>query len=154
MRFLPLLLIGLMAPGLLAAQSAGAFRTAPDSEQAVLKLEQEFLAAVLRADAAAIAPMLADEFSFVGSDGAVQNKAAFVAPILSGDLKILATDMRDVTIHISRDDLVVLTYRSTDRGVFKGTEFGGDFRWIDVVVKRNGRWQFLSAQGTAIAGAK
>ena len=154
MKLLTFLFVGFMIPGLLSAQTKGESRTSPDSEQAVLQLEREFLAAVLRADAAAIAPMLAEEFYFVGSDGAVQDKAAFVAPIRSGDLKMLATDMRDLTVHVSRPDLVVMTYRSTDRGVFKGAEFSGDFRWTDVVVKRNGRWQFLSAQGTAIAATK
>ena len=98
--------------------------------------------------------MLADEFYFVGTDGAVQRKEAFVAPIRSGELKMLVSDMSEVSIHSSSAEMVVLTYRSADRGVFKGTEFSGNFRWSDVVVKRNGRWQFLFAQGTAIPTAK
>ena len=148
------LLLGLVAPGLLFAQPKDLARTSPESEQAVLKLERDFLAAALRGDAAAIEPMLADEFYFVGTDGAVQRKEAFVAPIRSGELKMLVSDMSEVSIHSSSAEMVVLTYRSADRGVFKGTEFSGNFRWSDVVVKRNGRWQFLFAQGTAIPAAK
>jgi hypothetical protein len=155
MKLLRILLISFVVSGLLFAQPAGsAAHKSAESEQAVLKLENEFLAAALRSDAAAIEPMLADDFYFIAADGAVQRKADFLAPIRSGDLKILATEMRDVVVHFSSGDMVVLTYRSTDRGMFKGTEFSGDFRWTDVVVKRNGRWQFLMAQGTAIPATK
>jgi len=153
MKLLRLCLLVLL-PGFLLAGAPDLSRSAPESEKAVLKLEQDFIAAVLRSDAAAIEPMLADDFHFVGTDGAVQSKAEFLAPLRSGALKMLASDASEMTVHFSTAELVVLTYRSADRGTYGGTEFKGDCRWSDVVVKRHGRWQFLLAQGTSIPAAK
>ena len=113
------LLLAVLISGFLFAQPNGVERTAPESEKAVLKLEQDFLVAVLRSDAAAIEPMLADDFHFVGSDGAVLGKTAFAAPIRFGEVKMLTSDMSDVQVHFSTADRVVLTYRSADRGLFK-----------------------------------
>lgn len=144
----------ILLPSLLLASSPSPSRSAPESEAAVLALERDFIAAVLRSDAAALEPMLADDFHFVGTDGTVQDKAAFIAPLRSGTLKIVASEASEVTVHYSTMDVVVLTYRSADRGSYAGTEFKGDYRWSDVVVKRNGRWQFLLAQGTQIPAAK
>lgn len=153
MKFPRLILVLLSSVTLLAQPKRGE-RASPESEKEVLKLEARFLAAVLKSEASVVEPMLAEDFCFVGADGAVLKKAEFLAPIRSGELRMLVSDMSDVNVHFSSADMVVLTYRSFDRGLFKGTEFSGNFRWSDVVVKRNGRWQFLFAQGTPIAAPK
>ena len=44
-----------------------------------------------------------------------------------------------------------MTYRSTDKGTYKGKDISSEFRWIDVFAKRGGRWQVVVSQGTNIA---
>jgi ketosteroid isomerase-like protein len=56
----------------------------------------------------------------------------------------------DMKVQVYRDTAVV-TYRSTDKGNYKGNDISGRYRWTDVFVKRNGRWQVVSTQGTRIA---
>jgi ketosteroid isomerase-like protein len=150
----PKLLLLVAIPGLLFAQAAEPSRSNPQSEKAVLNLENEFLAAVLKSDATAVARTITDDFYFVGPDGLPQDKTAFTAPIKSGDLKMTSSVASDIVVHFSSANMVILTYRSADRGSFKGAEFSGDYRWTDVAVKRDGRWQFLCAHGAQISTPK
>jgi ketosteroid isomerase-like protein len=48
-------------------------------------------------------------------------------------------------------DMAVATYGSTDKGSYKGKDISGRFRWTDVFVKRNGRWEIVAGQGTRIS---
>src|SRR4051794_5126530 len=41
-------------------------------------------------------------------------------------------------------------YGSTDKGSYKNSDISGRFRWTDVFVKRNGRWEIVAGQGTRI----
>ncbi len=47
-------------------------------------------------------------------------------------------------------DAAVVTYRSTDKGSYKGNDLSGQYRWTDVFVKRNGRWQAIAGHGTRV----
>ena len=150
----PKVLLLLIVPGLLFAQPAEPARSDPQTEKAVLNLEKEFLAAVLKSDASAVERTIADDFYFVRPDGSPQDKAAFIAPIKAGHLKMTSSVASDIVVHFSSANMVILTYRSADRGSFNGAEFSGDYRWTDVAVKRDGRWQFLCAHGVQISTPK
>jgi len=39
-----------------------------------------------------------------------------------------------------------MTYRSTDKGTYKGKDISGEFRWIDVFANRGGRWRVVVSQ--------
>ncbi len=54
-------------------------------------------------------------------------------------------------VQVAGADMAVVTYKSDDAGSYKGRDISGRYRWTDVLVKRDGRWQFLVSQGTAIA---
>jgi Ketosteroid isomerase homolog len=69
--------------------------------------------------------------------------------VKSGDLKIESSTNEDMKVQVHGDTAVV-TYRSTDKGNYKGNDLSGQYRWTDVFVKRNGRWQIVAGQGTRI----
>jgi len=50
--------------------------------------------------------------------------------------------------------MAVVTYATTDKGSYKGKDISGEYRWTDVFAKRDGHWQLIVGQGTAIAPAK
>ena len=120
-----------------------------NAEQALMQIEQEMLDALLKGDTSAGERHMADAFVFTAPDGTVQDKARFIADVKSGDLKIESSTNEDMKVHV-HGDAAVVTYRSTDKGSYKGNDLSGQYRWTDVFVKRNGRWQLVAGQGTRI----
>jgi ketosteroid isomerase-like protein len=116
-----------------------------------MKIEQELLDALLKGDTSAGERYLADTFTFTAPDGTVQDKARFIADVKSGDLKFESSKYEDMKVQV-HGDAAVVTYGSTDKGSYKGNDLSGQYRWTDVFVKRNGRWQIVAGHGTRIAG--
>ncbi len=132
-----------------AATATGEPVSNSSADQALMQIEQELLDALLKGDTSAGERYLADTFTFTAPDGAVQDKARFIADVKSGDLKIESSTNEDMKVQVHGDTAVV-TYRSTDKGNYKGNDLSGQYRWTDVFVKRNGRWQIVAGQGTRI----
>lgn len=144
---LPLVVFGLL--GLLVSIAHAAAGNS-QSEKDVIKFENDFLAAVLRSDIKAISAQMADDFTFISPMGDLQDKAAFMRDFSSGDLKITSSVNSEYKVRFPSADVAVVTYRSADRGTFKGTDISGSYRWTDTLVKRNGKWVVLHGHGTLI----
>jgi hypothetical protein len=140
--------------GIVLAETKETARPNADTEKAVQKLEDEMVAAITKPDAAAVERLVADGYFFVSPDGGTSTKAQFVGDVKSGDLKIESTKYAEMKVQVADADMAIVTYRSTDKGTYKGKDISGDYRWIDVLVKRDGRWQFMVGQGTRIAETK
>lgn len=151
-----LILAALTAPALAFAQTTGESSTKPnaETEQAIMKMEQDLTNALLKADGATAGSMLADDFFFTTPDGTTSSKPAFLADLKSGDLKIESSTIKDMKVRAADADMAVVTYGTTDKGTYKGKEISGDYRWTDVFVKRDGRWQEIAGQGTSVSAAK
>jgi ketosteroid isomerase-like protein len=124
---------------------------AGDAEQTIPKIEQELLDALLKSDTSAAEKYLADSAVFTDPDGAVSGKAEFISEVKSGTLKLESSKYADMKVQAADADMAVVTYRSTDKGTYKGKDISGEYRWIDVFAKRGGRWQIVVGQGTKIA---
>jgi ketosteroid isomerase-like protein len=74
-----------------------------------------------------------------------------LADIKSGTLKLESSTMSDMKVQVAGHDMAVMVYRSTDKGTYKGKDVTGEYRWLDVFVKRDGKWQIAIDQGTQIA---
>ena len=149
------LLFALALPAAVLAQgNDAAAKPNPDVEKAIIKIEQDMSAALTKPDADAAARMLADTFYAVNPDGTTQGKAQFVADLKSGKLKLESNKLDDMKVHAADADMAIVTYRSTDKGSYDGHDLGGQYRWLDVLAKRNGTWQFIVSQGTKIEQPK
>lgn len=146
------LLFALVLPAAFLAQSSDAPN--PDLEKAIMKFEHDMSAALTKPDADAAAKMLADTFYAVNPDGSTQGKAQFVADLKSGKFKLESNQLDDMKVHAANADMAIVTYRSTDKGSYDGHDLSGQYRWLDVLAKRNGTWQFIVSQGTKIEPPK
>ncbi len=122
-----------------------------ETEQAVMKMEQDLANAVMKADAAALERMVGDGFFFTAPNGMTQTKTEFLADVKSGDLKIESSAIRDMKVQAADSDMAVVTYATTDKGSYKGTDISGEYRWTDIFMKSSGRWQLIAGQGTSIS---
>ena len=119
------------------------------TEKALMKIEQDLLDAFLKGDWALFERYLAPGFVFTAPDGNFQDKAQWQADTKSGALKIETSKNEDMKVHVYADAAIV-TYRSIDKGTYKGNDISGQYRWTDVFLKRGGQWKIVSTQGTPI----
>ena len=119
-------------------------------EQTIRQIQQELVTAITKGNMAPFERYLADTFVFTGADGGMQTRSEWLADLKSGDLKLQSTTNEDVKVQ-AYGDAAVVTYRSTDKGTYKGKDISGQYRWTDVFVKQKGGWRWVATQGTAIA---
>ncbi|HKP04188.1 MAG TPA: nuclear transport factor 2 family protein [Chthoniobacterales bacterium] len=148
------ILFAFALPVALLAQGNDAAKPNPDLEKAIIKFEHDMSAALTKPDADAAAKMLADSFYAVNPDGTTQGKTQFVADLKSRKFKLESNELDDMKVHVVTADMAIVTYRSTDKGDYDGHDLSGQYRWLDVLAKRNGAWQFIVSQGTKIEAAK
>jgi ketosteroid isomerase-like protein len=129
--------------------SPGAARA--DAHQEVDRAEDARYEAMFKADRAALAALLADEFNYHQPTGGVASKASFIEQVMSGEIKMSGAKRHDVTIHVNG---IVATAMGMTRVSFDRPTGPVSFelRYLNVWVQRDGRWQLLARQ-SAVAPA-
>jgi ketosteroid isomerase-like protein len=127
-------------------------QSAPSAVEAELRrLNQQAVEMQLRNDVAAAQRLLADEYVFLQADGQISNKAQNVAVLGSTDFKLQSAGTEDVQVRVYGDVGLVIG-RFIMKGSFKDSDASGEYRYMDVWVKRGGRWQNVASQATRLAG--
>jgi ketosteroid isomerase-like protein len=139
--------VALITPWLLSGQGSPQSEITPKSikvEAALVKLEEQWNAALIKGDAAFLDALIADDYMDTDPGGVIENKAESLADLRSGDLKYTSMVNDDYKVH-AYDDAAVLSYRSTIKGKFKGSDISGQYRMTDMWIKRGGRWLCVAA---------
>jgi ketosteroid isomerase-like protein len=117
------------------------------AEQEILKFIDDWIAALIGNDRAALDRLVSDDFHIVLSNGGSRTKEQELAPIKSGDLKFQHLSAEDVKVFVSGDTAI-----STGIGIYGGTSKGQPFegreRFFDVFQKRKGQWKLLASRST------
>lgn len=142
----------IMSSVVLASLMGAAWSQAQNSngpEQAVAALEGQWLKAQKTSNPDLLAPLLADKFVNISTDGTVSNKEATLALVNSG--RWSSADYFDVKVTVFGDTAIA---RGDFRG--KGTDASGkplevNERWTDTWVKMaNGKWQCVVSHASPI----
>ena len=123
---------------------------AGNDESALRQIEQELTDAMLKGDASAVERHYDDTFVFTTPDGKVMTKAQVVSNVKTGAAKFESSKFEEMKVQVYGDSAVV-TSLTTDKGTVNGVDVSGRYRWMDVFVRRGGRWRLVAAQGTRIA---
>jgi ketosteroid isomerase-like protein len=126
------------------------------AEQEVLKVENDWNQALVKRDTASLQQFYADEYLYTDPDGLVWDKAKDLANLTSGSAARLSAYKLDDTRVRMYGDVAVVTGRNTIKGVFERvySDVSGAYRFTDVFVKRNGRWQCIASQASRIVERK
>lgn len=108
------------------------------------QLNDEWVKAVMRADAGTLDRIMADDFYFTypleGDD-----KAQFIADVTSGDLKIEHITREQLNVRVF-GNTAVLTARDSATWMYHGRELVGQYKVLIVFAERNARWQMCALQ--------
>jgi ketosteroid isomerase-like protein len=119
-------------------------------EEQIKKIEKDRAAAVTKADVAALEPMTSDDYTLIDRNGRVRDKAQTMSAIKTGDIKITSNEVSDLKVRVYGDTAVV-TGRADTKGTVGGKDVSGPMLFTRVYVKKNGRWQSVAFQQTAIS---
>lgn len=148
-----LLALGALAFGEPPAKAADAeSKKASSGEEELRTLEAKLNEAIVRADLRFFDRVFAADFTHTNHTGAFRTKAEWLANHKPGAKSPYESfDTEDLAVRLYGDTAVV-TGRSIPKGKDSmGQAITGQFRFNRVWVKRDGRWQVVSFQGTRIA---
>ena len=118
-------------------------------QQTLIELEQSWNEALYRKDVAFVENILTDEFVATYDDGSRGDKARELALVAEFNQQVESSVQDEFTVEVYRDTAVVwFTLRLV--GIQQGQRAEVTFRYTDVFVQRNGRWQCVSTHSTRV----
>ena len=123
--------------------------TSGSVEQELLKLEQDWANALVKADLTFLEGIFTEDWTATDQDGAFYSRAQYLAYLKSGEEVSSSLVFDDMKVRIYGDAAVV-TGRSTFKGMLKGKDVSGQDRYTDTFAKRAGRWQCVASHWSRI----
>ena len=119
-------------------------RSTFEIEQHVRQLSDDWVKAILRADAATLDRIMADDF-FLTYPLEGDDKEQFIADVMSGDFKFQHFQREQLSVRVF-GKAAVLTARDSATWLYHGRELTGQYKIISVFAERDGRWQLCAVQ--------
>ena len=124
----------------------------------VMKLAREWIAAAQTHNPEAVRRVVADDAVLVYPDGVLATKADEVRLIESKAITADAWEMVDTKVTVMSADSAFITGRSIvknakykDPNAKRPIDISGEYRFLDVYARRDGRWQVVASQATRVA---
>lgn len=127
---------------LLSSLSAAAQESA---EQSVLKLEELWTEALVKADTAFLDRLYTDDIVYTHTNGTVNTKTEFLDSIKAGKAKYVSVERSDVKVQ-SHGDTAIVTFRA----VIKVNTATLQSRVVHVFVRQQGQWRMAAYQSTRL----
>lgn len=119
-------------------------------ERDILKLENDWTTAWQKKDVAFLQKLFADEYLSTDQDGNTFTKSQELANVTSAGTALTSFALTEMKVHVYGDTAVV-TGLNTIKSTSKGKDNSGAYRFTDVFVKRDGRWQVVATQMSMVA---
>ena len=129
--------------------SAATISSAPASdnaEQNITRLEQDWVASIVKKDTATLNRLLADDFSGT-TDNQIYSKADAIEDVKTGTHESLELDNIKVRLF---GETAVVTMGQTEKSRHGDSDFSGHYLFTDVWTKRNGQWIAVASHGSRV----
>jgi ketosteroid isomerase-like protein len=126
-------------------------QTPSSVERDLIAIENDWSQASVKRDAAALPRFYADEYIFTDADGVVTNKTQEIANITGGMFQLTSYRFDHLVVHVY-GDVAVVTGQNTIKGIWQDIvrDISGPYRFTDVFVRRNARWQCVASQASRV----
>ena len=126
-------------------------------EAEIIKLEREWADANKTHSSEAVKRIVADNAVIVYPDGSTGSKDVEVKTIESGSITADSYEIVDPKVTVVNADSAFITGRGVIKngknvvpGQKKPIDISGEYRFLDVYAKRDGKWQVVASQTTKI----
>jgi ketosteroid isomerase-like protein len=121
--------------------------TGEDVEATIAQLERDWVAAIVKKDAAALDRLLAKEFSGVSPTAHYYNKEMAIDDLIRGTYVVEAMELDEVSVN-PYGEFAVAFASQEEKSRYAGADASGHYHYTNVWVKRDGQWQAVASHGT------
>ena len=152
MKRMSLIALSIAAVSLLFSQITTADEKSANSspEQIIRQLEADLAQAMVKRDFATIDRITATDWMLTDADGELQTKADADADLKSGNLTIQSYKINELKVRIYGDTAIVHGLE-TEKSKYKREDLSGQYRFTDLLIKRDGRWQIVATHISKVA---
>ena len=130
-----------------------AYASASSDEQQLIKLENEWNTLAEKKDAAAVSKLMADDYTFVGTEGQIGDKALLLKNMRQGEPgepRYLSSRVDQIHIHLIFGKVAIVRGRWVGQRTKQNPSAIAEERWTDVWVKGADGWKCETSQSTVI----
>jgi ketosteroid isomerase-like protein len=127
----------------------------------LIKLERDWADAVKNGDADTVRRVMADDIVIINPDGSTPSKAEEVDAVQARVVTIESWEISDPKVTVLDANNAFVTGRGVIRNgkskvpnSKKSIDISGEYRFLDVYARRNGKWQAVASQTTPINNAQ
>jgi uncharacterized protein (TIGR02246 family) len=117
-----------------------------DDEQEITKLFEDGDRALVAADAAELSRIFADDYVQYDESGKAFTKQDVIKSLTSGAIRYVAMISIGRRIRLLNENVAIVQGSESDEVEQNGRRFPVRYVYMDVVVKRDGRWQIVGSQ--------
>ena len=117
-----------------------------NDQQQILKLFEDGDRALIAADAAEMRRIYADEYVQYDDSGKASTREDVISNLTSGKSRFIAMISTGRQIRLLRDDVALVHGSEEDIVEQGGQRVTVRYAYMDVVMKRDGRWQIVASQ--------
>jgi len=123
-----------------------------DDERQIIQLFEAGDRALISADVAELSRVFADDYLQYNASGERSTRQGVIDNLTSGRIRYLSMTSTGRRIRLLRDDVAIVHGSEEDEVERGGSRFSVRYIYMDVVMKREGRWQIVGSQLAAIIG--
>jgi ketosteroid isomerase-like protein len=115
-------------------------------EQLILQLFEDGDRALIAVDRDELSRIYADDYVQYDESGEISTKSDLIQKLTSGTIRFVSMSSTGRRIRILRDDVAIVHGSEDDVIEQGGRRFPARYFYMDVVMKRSGRWQIVASQ--------
>ena len=117
-----------------------------DDERLIIQLFEAGDRALISADVAELSRIFADDYLQYSASGERSTKQDVIDNLTSGKIRYLSMTSTGRRIRLLRDDVAIVHGSEEDEVERGGSRFSVRYIYMDIVMKREGRWQIVGSQ--------
>jgi ketosteroid isomerase-like protein len=121
------------------APAPAAAARGPSVSQSIKQLEIDWSEALKAGDADKVGQIVADDWTGIANDGSKETKQSLLENVKSGKDKVESVELGPMDVKVL-GNVAVVQGSDTEKSISHGKDTSGKWVWMDVFVKRDGKW--------------
>jgi hypothetical protein len=148
-RLTACLLVAAAGVGLALAGSAETRMNDSSVVETLKQIERDMGQAMVDVDIAKLDRIFADDWTSIGSSGAVVTKAKLLGDFQSAHDRLEAFELGPMDVQV-KGNVAVVHGSVIEKRTRAGRDVGGEYLWMDPMEKRNGTWVVIRSAGAKV----